>query len=50
VIIPQPVIDPVRGRRYDTGIQASELFVYSVEPGSPADRIGLRRGGSGVGA
>jgi len=44
VIIPQPVIDPVHGRRYETGIQASELFVYSVEPGSPADRIGLRRG------
>jgi regulator of sigma E protease len=44
VVIPQPVTDPVSGRRYDTGIQASELFVYSVEPGSPADRIGLRRG------
>ena len=44
VVIPQPIIDPVSGRRYETGIQASELFVYSVEPGSPADGIGLRRG------
>jgi regulator of sigma E protease len=38
------VLAPSGGRRYDTGIQSSELFVYSVEPGSPADRIGLRRG------
>jgi regulator of sigma E protease len=44
VIIPQPVLEPGGGRRYDTGILPSELFVYSVEPGSPADRIGLRRG------
>lgn len=44
VIIPQPVLEPGGGRRYETGILPSELFVYSVEPGSPADRIGLRRG------
>ena len=44
VVIPQPVVDPIHGRRYETGIQSSELFVYSVEPGTPADRIGLRRG------
>jgi regulator of sigma E protease len=44
VVIPQAVLAPSGGRHYDTGIQSSELFVYSVEPGSPADRIGLRRG------
>jgi regulator of sigma E protease len=44
VVIPQPVLDPAGGRRLQTGIMTSELFVYSVEPGSPADRIGLRRG------
>jgi regulator of sigma E protease len=44
VVIPQPVLDPSGGRRYETGILPSDLFVYSVEPGSPADRIGLRRG------
>jgi regulator of sigma E protease len=44
VVIPQPIVDPVHGRRYETGIQPSEMFVYSVEPGTPADRIGLRRG------
>ena len=30
-------------RRFETGL-SSELFVSSVEPGSPADRIGIRRG------
>ncbi len=44
VVIPQPVLEPGGGRRYETGILTSDLFVYSVEPGSPADRIGLRRG------
>jgi regulator of sigma E protease len=44
VVIPQPMLDAGGGRRYETGIQTSELFVYSVEPGSPGDRIGLRRG------
>ena len=44
VVIPQAVLDAAGGRHYQTGIEISELFVYSVEPGSPADRIGLRRG------
>ncbi len=44
VVIPRPVLNVDGSRHYETGIQSSELFVYSVEPGSPADRIGLRRG------
>lgn len=44
VVIPQPVIDAAGQRRYETGLLSSDLFVYSVEPGSPADRIGIRRG------
>jgi regulator of sigma E protease len=44
VVLPQPVLAASGSRHYETGIQSSELFVYSVEPGSPADRIGLRRG------
>jgi regulator of sigma E protease len=44
VVIPQPVVDPAGHRHYETGLLSSDLFVYSVEPGSPADRIGIRRG------
>jgi regulator of sigma E protease len=44
VVIPQPLLDEAGRRRYETGLQSSDLFVYSVEPGSPADRIGIRRG------
>jgi regulator of sigma E protease len=44
VVIPMPVIDGTGRRRYETGLLSSDLFVYSVEPGSPADRIGIRRG------
>jgi regulator of sigma E protease len=44
VVIPQPTIDGSGHRRYETGLLSSDLFVYSVEPGSPADRIGIRRG------
>jgi regulator of sigma E protease len=44
VVIPRPAIGQPGAQHYETGIQSSELFVYSVEPGSPADRIGLRRG------
>jgi regulator of sigma E protease len=44
VVIPVAVFDSAGRRRYETGILSAELFVFSVEPGSPADRIGLRRG------
>lgn len=44
VVIPSPVFDATSRRRYDTGIGSAELFVFSVEPGSPADLIGIRRG------
>jgi regulator of sigma E protease len=44
VVIPVAVFDAAGRRRYDTGILSAESFVFSVEPGSPADRIGLRRG------
>jgi regulator of sigma E protease len=44
VVIPQPVMDPSGKRRYETGLLPADLFVYSVVPGSPADRIGVRRG------
>lgn len=45
VVIPRWVFDPKSGKgRYETGLLSSELFVYSVEPGSPADQIGIRRG------
>ena len=44
VVIPVAVFDAAGRRHYETGILSAELFVFSVEPGSPADRIGLRRG------
>ncbi len=44
VVIPSPIFDAANRRRYDTGILSAELFVFSVEPGSPADLIGIRRG------
>jgi regulator of sigma E protease len=44
VVIPQAVLDAGGTRRYETGVLSSDLFVYSVEPGSPADKIGVRRG------
>jgi regulator of sigma E protease len=44
VVIPVPVFDSTGRRHYETGILSAELFVYSVEPGTPADRIGVRRG------
>ncbi len=44
VVIPSPVFDAAGRRRYETGIVSAELFVFSVEPGSPADLIGVRRG------
>jgi regulator of sigma E protease len=44
VVIPVAAFDAAGRRRYETGILSAELFVFSVEPGSPADRISLRRG------
>lgn len=44
VVIPVAVFDGAGHRRYETGILSAELFVFSVEPGSPADQIGIRRG------
>lgn len=44
VVIPTAVFDVAGRRRYETGILSAEFFVFSVEPGSPADRIGIRRG------
>jgi regulator of sigma E protease len=44
VVVPVPVFDAAGRRHYETGIVSAELFVYSVEPGSPADTIGIRRG------
>jgi regulator of sigma E protease len=44
VVIPQPVMDQNGRRRYETGVLPADLFVYAVKPGSPADRIGVRRG------
>ncbi|MEA2696741.1 MAG: regulator of sigma protease [Myxococcales bacterium] len=44
VVIPVAVFDGAGHRRYETGILSAELFVFSVEPGSPADQIGVRRG------
>jgi regulator of sigma E protease len=44
VVIPVAVFDTAGRRHYETGILSAESFVFSVEPESPADRIGLRRG------
>jgi regulator of sigma E protease len=44
VVIPAAVFDTAGRRHYETGILSAAMFVFSVEPDSPADRIGLRRG------
>ena len=38
VVIPVAVFDSAGRRRYESGLLSAELFVFSVEPGSPADR------------
>ncbi len=35
---------PPRPRRAETGVVSAEFFIASVEPGSPADKAGLRAG------
>lgn len=44
VVLPQAVFETATKRRYETGLLSSEMFVFSVEPGSPADRLGIRHG------
>jgi len=44
VLVPRPIFDEAGSRHYETGLLSSERFVFSVEPGSPADRIGIRHG------
>ncbi|HEY7372080.1 MAG TPA: RIP metalloprotease RseP [Polyangia bacterium] len=44
VVIPVAQFDAAGRRHYETGILSAAMFVFSIEPGSPADRIGLRRG------
>jgi regulator of sigma E protease len=44
VLIPQPRVTADGATEYETGLEPSELFVFAVEPASPADRIGLRHG------
>ena len=44
VVIPRPTFGEANKRSYETGLLSSELFVYAVEPGSPADKIGIRHG------
>ena len=38
VVIPVAVFDAAGRRHYETGILSAALFVFSVEPGSPADK------------
>jgi regulator of sigma E protease len=38
------LIPKLVGRSYVTGLQPADLFVASVEPGTPASRLGLRTG------
>jgi len=44
LLVPSAVFDATGRRSYDTGILPADMFVYAVEPGSPADRMGVRRG------
>lgn len=44
VVVPRPVVSEDGKRSYEVGLLSSELFVYAVEPGSPADKIGIRHG------
>ncbi|HET6281286.1 MAG TPA: RIP metalloprotease RseP, partial [Polyangia bacterium] len=44
VVIPVAVFDGRGRRRYETGILPSDLFVFTVDTGTPADQIGIRSG------
>jgi regulator of sigma E protease len=43
-VVPQHHVGPTGERTIDTGLYSAEFFVAAVEPGSPADRAGLRPG------
>ena len=43
-LVPETQIDETLTRQSYTGLERAEMFVAHVEPGSPADRAGLRAG------
>lgn len=43
-IVPHLVTLPSGARRYDAGLRPADLFIFSVEPNTPAARLGLQPG------